>query len=132
MTIEVGDTVTWTWGGSNQHSTTSDDGQSDSWDSGARRTGTFAHTFEIAGTFTYHCVIHSSMHGTVIVQGAGGATQYRNCRAMHRDWEHGVAQSGPPLVPRSETGSVAPTSAERSTEPTERLDVNDDGVACEA
>ena len=70
VTIEVGDTVTWTWSGSNNHSTSSDAGQAESWDSGIRSSGTFAHTFDDAGTFTYHCTVHSSMHGTVVVQGS--------------------------------------------------------------
>jgi plastocyanin len=28
---------------------------------------TFGHTFATAGTFAYHCKIHSTMHGTVVV-----------------------------------------------------------------
>jgi plastocyanin len=70
VSIDVGDTVTWTWTGSNMHSTTSDDGQADSWDSGTKSSGTFAHTFDTAGVFTYHCKVHASMKGTVTVGGA--------------------------------------------------------------
>jgi plastocyanin len=28
---------------------------------------TFSFTFTKAGTFAYHCSIHSSMHGTIVV-----------------------------------------------------------------
>jgi len=72
-TIHVGDTVMWTWVGSN-HSTTSGpcppcsaDGR---WDSGINDSGhTFSHTFSQAGTFPYFCMVHTvDMTGQVIVQ----------------------------------------------------------------
>lgn len=72
-TINVGDTVTWTWNGG-QHSSTSGacspgctpDGN---WDSGVKTSGTFSHTFAAAGTFPYHCEVHlSMMQGTIVVQ----------------------------------------------------------------
>jgi plastocyanin len=31
--------------------------------------GTFSHLFTTTGTFAYHCAIHPSMTGTVIVSG---------------------------------------------------------------
>jgi MYXO-CTERM domain-containing protein len=31
-------------------------------------------TFDTAGTFPYHCSIHSSMHGTIVVDAAAPAT----------------------------------------------------------
>jgi plastocyanin len=72
VTINVGDTVTWTNGGG-FHDVQADDGSfgnqpSSSW--------TFSHTFTAAGSFGFHCSIHgapgSGMFGTVIVQGSGG------------------------------------------------------------
>ncbi|HTZ41834.1 MAG TPA: plastocyanin/azurin family copper-binding protein [Candidatus Omnitrophota bacterium] len=30
--------------------------------------GTYSHTFAAAGTYSYHCSIHPSMKGTIIVQ----------------------------------------------------------------
>jgi plastocyanin len=67
-TINVGDTVTWTVTGG-PHTTTSDPGQTVSWDSGSLSDGkSFSFTFNTAGNFTYHCAIHPSMHGTVMVQ----------------------------------------------------------------
>lgn len=65
ITISAGTTVTWTNNDNASHTVTADDGSfsSDRLASGA----TFSHTFATAGTFTYHCSIHSSMKGTVIV-----------------------------------------------------------------
>jgi plastocyanin len=65
ITVKAGTTVDWTNTGSAQHTVTADDGSYDSsfLSSGAK----FTHTFATAGTFTYHCNVHSSMHGTVTV-----------------------------------------------------------------
>jgi plastocyanin len=71
ITIKVGDTVTWTNNGPSLHTVTADDG---SFDSGSLSAGkTFSHTFQTAGTFTYHCSIHPFMTATVIVQTGGSA-----------------------------------------------------------
>jgi len=66
LTVPVGTTVTWTNNDSTQHTVTADDG---SFDSGVLQQGaTFSQTFTTAGTFSYHCNIHSSMTGTITVQ----------------------------------------------------------------
>jgi len=68
VTIHVGDSIEWTNGDSVGHTATADDG---SWDTGTIAGGTKASlSFNTAGTFTYHCSIHSSMHGTVVVEAA--------------------------------------------------------------
>jgi plastocyanin len=68
ITIEVGDTVTWTNSDGTDHTVTADDA---SFDSGTVADGaTFAWTFASAGTVTYHCAIHPTMTGTVDVQAA--------------------------------------------------------------
>jgi plastocyanin len=65
MTVAVGTTVTWTNTDSAGHTVTADDG---SFKSDKLGTGTaFSHTFTTAGTYTYHCSIHSSMTGTITV-----------------------------------------------------------------
>jgi plastocyanin len=66
ITIPVGTTVEWTNSDSTGHTVTADDGsfKSDRLGSGA----TFSRTFATAGTFAYHCSIHPSMTGTIIVQ----------------------------------------------------------------
>jgi plastocyanin len=61
----LGGTVTWTYPDAVAHTSTSDQGF---WDSGTKSGGaTYSHTFTSAGTFAYHCSIHSMMHGTVKV-----------------------------------------------------------------
>jgi len=67
LTVQAGTTVTWTNAGPSIHTVTADDG---SFDSGTVSSGsTFSHTFATPGTFTYHCAIHDSMHGTITVTG---------------------------------------------------------------
>jgi plastocyanin len=61
----LGGSVTWTYQDSISHTSTSDQGF---WDSGPKSGGvTFTHTFTSAGTFAYHCSIHSMMRGSVKV-----------------------------------------------------------------
>ena len=73
ITIPVGGTIKWTNTDVNvTHTVTADDG---SFDSGSLGThGTFVHSFGQAGTITYHCNIHSSMHGTIQVGAATTTT----------------------------------------------------------
>jgi plastocyanin len=64
-TVPSGTTVTWTWAqGATDHNVTFDDGTH----SATQRTGTYARTFSSAGSFPYHCTIHSGMNGSVTVQ----------------------------------------------------------------
>ena len=82
ITIAQGDTVTWHWAGPDtNHSVTSDPMQADSFDSDPMRAplstdhppgDTFDHKFDTPGTFSYHCQVHSSMHGKVVVTAPGG------------------------------------------------------------
>jgi plastocyanin len=67
LTVAAGTKVTWTNSDGFAHTVTLDD---NSVDSGNIAGGvTFDHTFATAGTFAYHCKIHSTMHGTVTVTG---------------------------------------------------------------
>jgi plastocyanin len=63
--VPAGTTVTWTWSsGGTAHNVTFSDATS-----GDRSgTATFSRQFNSAGTFAYHCTIHPSMTGTVLVQ----------------------------------------------------------------
>jgi len=74
LTINVGDSVTWTNNASQTpHTATADGG---SFDSGNLDPGqSYTHTFSSAGTFAYHCQYHQSqgMVGTIVVQ--AGATE---------------------------------------------------------
>jgi plastocyanin len=65
ITITRGTKVKWTNRGTVNHTTTSNKGL---WDSGPLAPGqTFARVFKKAGTFRYHCSIHSTMRGKIIV-----------------------------------------------------------------
>jgi plastocyanin len=73
VTVNVGDTVTWTNSDAQAHTATADDA---SWDTGniGGSGGTGAVTFATAGTFPYHCNIHPQMTGTVTVEAAAATT----------------------------------------------------------
>jgi plastocyanin len=64
--VTVGSTVTWTNATAPTHTATSDTG---AWDTGNIAPGatSSAISFLTAGTFTYHCAIHPSMTGSVVV-----------------------------------------------------------------
>lgn len=65
LTVASGTKVTWTNNDATTHTVTADDG---SFDSGnIAPGGTFSHTFTTAGTFPYHCKIHSTMTAKVVV-----------------------------------------------------------------
>jgi uncharacterized repeat protein (TIGR01451 family) len=69
ITIKAGDSITWTNDGSLVHTVTPDDG---SFDSGVLNKGdVWTHTFNTAGTFTYHCTPHPWMKATIVVQSGG-------------------------------------------------------------
>ncbi|MDD4137626.1 MAG: cupredoxin family copper-binding protein [Methanoregula sp.] len=69
ITVKAGTAITWTNQDSSPHTIVSDSGSpvpfsSESFSSGAAYTFTFTHP----GTYTYHCSIHPSMKGTVMVE----------------------------------------------------------------
>ena len=67
LIINFGDTVVWKNNGMMGHTVTSDSGSemsSPTLASGA----SYNHTFSTTGTYNYHCSIHSSMTGVIIVQ----------------------------------------------------------------
>jgi plastocyanin len=65
LTVPTGSKVTWTNNDTTAHTVTFDDASADS--GALEPLSTFDHTFATAGTFAYHCNIHSFMHGTVSV-----------------------------------------------------------------
>jgi plastocyanin len=66
ITVPTGTQITWVNNDSTTHTVTSDTGAFDS--QSIEPQGTFSFTFNTAGTFSYHCSIHPTMTGTVIVQ----------------------------------------------------------------
>lgn len=71
LTIQVGDTVRWTNAadGGPPHDVTGN-----GFASVTAESFVFTHTFTQAGTFNYVCTVHSSMTGSITVQGGGGGT----------------------------------------------------------
>ena len=66
VNVSVGGTVTWMNNDSTAHTSTSD---ASGWDSGVVAPGaSFSRTFPTAGTFSYHCTLHTGMVGKVVVQ----------------------------------------------------------------
>src|SRR4051794_18507129 len=95
VTVNVGESVTWTNNGPTRHSATANDG---SFDTGLLPKGKSAsHSFGKAGTFAYVCSIHPNMHGTVRVVAASGGG--------------GGTSSG------SQTGSAGATSSDSAAAP---------------
>ncbi len=78
ITIKTGTTVNWVNDGPSSHSASSD--STGGFDSGALSApkanpyggttngGLFQMNFSTPGTYTYHCMFHSQMHGTITVQ----------------------------------------------------------------
>jgi len=67
LNVKIGDTVIWANGDYVDHTITSDSG-SEILSSSLATLQTYSHTFNTAGTFDYHCSIHPSMKGKIIVK----------------------------------------------------------------
>ncbi|HEX8025667.1 MAG TPA: plastocyanin/azurin family copper-binding protein [Candidatus Limnocylindrales bacterium] len=68
VTAKVGDTITWTNNDTAGHTVTLD--AQSACDTGTIASGaTGSLTFTAAGTYAFHCKIHSSMHGTITITG---------------------------------------------------------------
>ena len=65
ITVNKNVTVTWTNNDAMPHTVTADDNSFTSGD--LNQNETYSHTFTTDGTFAYHCAIHASMKGTVVV-----------------------------------------------------------------
>jgi plastocyanin len=69
VTIKTGTVVTWVNQDAASHSIASDNSSSVAFSSDLLPTGaSYNVTFTTPGTYTYHCSIHPSMTGTIIVQ----------------------------------------------------------------
>jgi plastocyanin len=69
ITVKAGTTVTWTNSDSVAHTVTETDGKSGPASSDVNPGSSYSFTFKDAGTYQYHCSIHPSMTGTVVVTG---------------------------------------------------------------
>ena len=76
LTVNVGDTVTWTNSDTQPHNATADDGSFKTVDITQGQSTSITAT--VPGTHTYICTIHPRMKATLIVQAAGGAPSLPN------------------------------------------------------
>jgi plastocyanin len=68
ITVKKGSTVTWTNQDSIAHTVTDDLADAGGPNSGnIQPGGTYSFTFDKTGSFQYHCTIHPSMRGTIVV-----------------------------------------------------------------
>jgi plastocyanin len=65
ITVTAGTTITWTNKDGAVHTVTSDNGLFDSGSIAVN--GTFTQKFSTAGIFLYHCKVHTTMTGTIVV-----------------------------------------------------------------
>jgi plastocyanin len=68
VVVQSGGTVTWTWNdGAIRHNVTFTSGPARPPDAATRDSGTYALPLTTVGTYGYHCTIHATMMGSVIV-----------------------------------------------------------------
>ena len=81
ITVPAGASVTWSNASGVSHTATADGG---AWTTGVVSPGqTSAQiAFPNPGTFPYHCAIHPSMHGTIVVTAAAGPSPTPTSRAL--------------------------------------------------
>jgi plastocyanin len=72
LVVAMGTTVTWHNQGSVDHTVTSDTGGL--FDSRVSPGNDFSVPFSTPGTYNYHCSIHTSMHGKIVVTGSAVST----------------------------------------------------------
>lgn len=118
ITIRVGDTVTWTNRDPFSHTSTSDTG---AWDSHVVTAGgSFSFMFASAGTFAYHCAIHSFMHGTIVVQAPTTPQPTAPPTAPPtpvRTAPPTIAPTAPPTLAPTDEPTAAPTTAAPTATP---------------
>jgi len=73
LTINVGDTITWSNHDSAHHTVTSDPGSAELNSGDLAQDQSYTHTFTTAGTFPYHCDYHPKMLASITVLAAGAA-----------------------------------------------------------
>lgn len=69
LSIDAGQTVTFTNDDDDAHTVTARDGSFDS--KGLDTKGVWRHTFMKPGTYAYYCELHPFMKGTIVVKAAG-------------------------------------------------------------
>ena len=109
QTAHVGDIIEWTNTGSVEHTITFDTEPSLS-DPSLQPGATWEVKFTTAGTYHYHCSIHSGMVGTIVsAEVTSVAVEF-----AIRHSRHGVAREAARIAPRVSTGVRRPTTMRAS------------------
>jgi PKD repeat protein len=108
LTINVGDTVHWSYSGNRSHDVTANDG---SWNSPTASNINFSHTFNSVGEVRYYCSVHSSPNGTTmngrisVIQAAENqpptANFSFNCAGLNCDFTDQSSDSDGSIASRS-------------------------------
>lgn len=106
LTVATGTTVTWTDKSDAPHTVTSDTGMFGS--SQLSENQTFRFTFSQAGTYNYHCMVHSYMHGTITV--TAGASTAANVASASTTGNTASASRTPAQMPNTGAGGMAAPS----------------------
>lgn len=113
VTIDPGDSVTWTNRDNAAHTVTADDGSFNS--PTLSNGGTFTRTFPSAGTFPYHCAIHgTAMAGSVVAGDSESPTPTPDETATAGPTASPTHSPSPTDSP-SPTGSPLPTNSPPAT-----------------
>ena len=110
VTVNVGDSVTWTNNGPTAHSATARDG---SFDTGVFPRGeSRSHTFQQAGSFAYICTPHPFMRCTVTVRAAssGGGASSGGSSACAGSGSGTAETSGDGAASDADSGPALPNS----------------------
>jgi len=119
LTITVGDTVTWQNRDDTTHTATSD---TNGFDTGQLAPGTSSRAipFSVAGTFAYHCSIHPTMHGSIIVRAATAAPTPTAPPSTPRPTPAPTSPpTTPPTVPPTAPPTPSPVVASASSPPSQ-------------
>ena len=104
VVIGINNTVTWNMeqAGVPYHTVTPNPGDPvEDWGSGELKTGqSYTFTFTVAGTYNYHCALHTFMTGTVVVLAAAGTSSTTSTAATTSSSSFSSASS------QSTTGAV--------------------------
>ncbi|MCU0494392.1 MAG: plastocyanin/azurin family copper-binding protein [Chloroflexaceae bacterium] len=114
LTIQAGQTVTWTNNEALPHNITAADRSFSS--ANLTQGQTFSRRFDSPGSYSYLCTLHAGMTGTITVQAAGGSTQRRIFLPLV---QRGGSSSTPPTTPTpAPTPSPTPPPAQPLPPPT--------------
>jgi len=114
VTIDAGETVTWTNFDAEDHTATDNSGL---YDSGHIATSqSFSFTFTTPGTYPYHCTVHPNQFGQVIVRGAS-SSEPASSPPPSSEAAPPPSSEVPPSSQPAATAGPAPPSTQQTASP---------------